>query len=96
MGLGFVLTADDPFVGIDLDNCFTEEGKILPWAQEIVEMIDSYTEVSPSGTGIRIFVKGKLPGEHCRTGNIEMYQQGRYLTVTGRVLQSFEVVKYAQ
>ena len=42
-------------VGIDLDHC-VKDGKQLPWAQAIVDRFDAtYIEVSPSGTGIRIF-----------------------------------------
>ena len=90
-GVGFVLTLDDPFVGIDLDNCLDAEGQLLPWAQEIVSSVRSYTEISPSGAGIRIFAKGKLPGVACRVGSVEVYEQGRYLTVTGRIISTAEV-----
>ena len=93
-GLGFVLTP--PWIGFDLDGC-VEKGRIEPWAQEIIDMIGSYTEISPSGTGIRIFAKGHLPPGRNRNGKIEVYQQGRFLTVTGRVLPGMEAVKaYAQ
>ena len=95
-GVGFVLTADDPFVGIDLDNCFTPEGQLSSWAHEIINSIRSYTEISPSGAGIRIFAKGKLPGEACRVGPIEVYEQGRYLTVTGRVVPGTEAIPHVQ
>jgi len=81
--LGFVLTP--PFIGFDLDDC-VDKGQILPWAQEIINDVDSYTEFSPSGTGIRIFVKGKLPFKGRRVGKFEVYQQGRFLTVTGNAL----------
>ena len=89
-GVGFVLTEGDPFVGIDLDACVTEQGQLELWAREIVEQVASYSELSPSGNGVRIFVKGKLPGALCRVGKVELYQRGRYLTVTGRVLPKVE------
>lgn len=55
MRVGFVFTRDDPFVGIDLDHCRDPEtGKIKPWALEIVAKLNSYSEVSPSGTGLHI------------------------------------------
>jgi len=57
--LGFVLTP--PWIGLDIDNCVSDGCKIHPFAQEIVETVASYTEISPSGTGIRIFAKGDLP-----------------------------------
>lgn len=86
-GVGFVFTKDDPYVGIDLDNCRdTKTGELENWAVEIINKIVSYTEISPSGTGIHILVKGKLPGSGKKVDNIEMYDQGRYFTVTGDIL----------
>lgn len=84
-GLGAVLTP--PYIGIDLDNCRTPEtGEIEEWAQAIVNSIDSYTEVSPSGRGLHIWIKGRLPRGGNRKGSIEMYDQDRYFTVTGNHL----------
>ena len=54
-GIGFVLTADDSFVGLDFDGCIDQE-QLSPWAQSLVEQVPSYTEVSPSGTRLRILV----------------------------------------
>ena len=54
-GIGFVLTRDDPFVGLDLDQCMMES-ELDTAAQTVVENMASYTEVSPSGTGLRILV----------------------------------------
>ncbi|MDD2310219.1 MAG: hypothetical protein PHH91_11610 [Desulfuromonadaceae bacterium] len=86
-GIGFVFTKDDPYVGIDLDNCCDKKtGNLEQWADEILEKISSYTEISPSGTGVHIIVKGKLPGKGKRVGNIEIYDQVRYFTVTGDIL----------
>ncbi len=57
---GIGIRVHGSIVGIDLDNCI-EDGKLLPWAQEIVDLFGTtYIEVSPSGTGIRIFCL--LPG----------------------------------
>ena len=52
-------------------------------AWDIIRALDSYTEISPSGTGIRIFARGKLPPGGRKRGRFEMYETGRYLTVTG-------------
>ncbi|HWP23570.1 MAG TPA: phage/plasmid primase, P4 family [Candidatus Binatia bacterium] len=87
-GIGFALTLDCGFVGVDLDHC-VRDGQLEPWAAEIVERFASYTERSPSGEGVRIFVKGSLPSGRRKKGNIEIYCSGRYLTVTG---QRFENV----
>ena len=83
-GLGFVL--GDGIFGIDLDHVIDGEGNIEPWAEEIVRRMDSYTEISPSGSGIHIFAKGKIPSRDRRNGSIEMYDDKRYFTVTGNCL----------
>lgn len=83
-GVGFVLTSNDPFTGVDLDHCLDlKTGVIEPWALAIVDQLHSYTERSPSGTGLRIFVKGALLGEGRKKGPIEFYCDVRYLTITG-------------
>jgi len=86
-GVGFVLHDGCGYVGIDLDHC-RNDGKIDLQALKIIEEVNSYTEISPSGTGVRIFVKGKLPPGGRKKGNIEIYDIGRYLTVTGCHLTS--------
>ena len=71
-GVGFVLTATDPFTGTDLDHCRNPEtDEIAPWARQIVRVINSYTEVSPSGTGLRIFARGdsRAKGGSAETSN---------------------------
>lgn len=83
-GVGFVLTADDPFVAIDLDKCVGDDGTPVPWAQGIIDEIDSYTEWSPSGRGVRIIARGELGLEGNRRGQIEVYSQERYVTITGQ------------
>ncbi len=88
-GIGLVLTAHDPYAGIDLDGCrLPETGEIAPWGQAIVDRLASYTEVSPSETGLRIFLRGKLPLNGRRKGAIEMYDRARFLTVTGCHLEN--------
>jgi putative DNA primase/helicase len=86
-GIGFVLT-DSPYSGIDLDHCrYPRTGAIEAWAADIVAELNSYTEVTPSGTGLRILVRGSLPPGRRREGNIEMYDTGRIFTVTGQHLK---------
>ncbi|HKH39735.1 MAG TPA: hypothetical protein VKA82_21505, partial [Rubrobacter sp.] len=86
-GIGIVFSEDDPFCGVDLDSCLNPvTGEIEPWAWTIIEELDSYTEVSPSGRGIHVLVKAELPLGRNRKGRIEMYDRGRYFTVTGRHL----------
>jgi primase-polymerase (primpol)-like protein len=87
MGIGFVFTKDDPFIGVDLDHCRDiKTGDILPWALEIVEKLDSYTEISPSGSGLHIIVFGVLPPSNRKVGDVEMYNDINYLTITGQIL----------
>ena len=63
MGVGFVFSTDDPFVGLDLDNCLMRDGTLKAWAVPIMERFsDTYAEVSPSGQGIKIWVRGTLGG----------------------------------
>jgi primase-polymerase (primpol)-like protein len=84
-GIGFVFTGSDPYCGIDLDKCRDQAtGKIDPGAQWIIENIDSYTEVSPSETGVKIFAVGELPNR--KKGNIEAYSSKRFFTMTGHHL----------
>lgn len=91
-GVGIVLTKDDPFTGFDLDHCINAKtGEVEPWAQKIVDALNTYAEVSPSGEGIRGFLRGKLPPGGRKQGNIEFYDYGRYLTVTGHALNGNQI-----
>jgi primase-polymerase (primpol)-like protein len=93
-GIGFAFTTDDPYVGIDLDHCRNAEtGDIEPWAMEIVTRFASYTEITPSGTGLHILVRGQLPPGRRRTGKIETYDDGRYFRMSGDVLPGFETIR---
>ncbi len=90
-GVGFVFSADDPFAGVDLDNCIDPAtGQPKPWAQAILDRLDSYSEISPSGAGVKIFVRASKPGPRCKTGYedgaIEMYDRDRFFTLTGQSL----------
>lgn len=84
-GIGFVFSPGDPFAGVDLDGCRDPEtGELEKWAAEIVQALESYTEASPSGTGVHIIVRGKTPNK--KRGRVEAYSSGRYFTMTGQVL----------
>lgn len=84
-GIGFEFADGGGFVGIDFDHCI-QGGQIAPWAAAWVQRLNSYTEISPSGTGLHIICRGKLPGAAVKTHYTEMYDRRRYLTVTGNVL----------
>lgn len=81
-GIGFMFRP--PFTGVDLDGCRDPKtGKIDPGAQEIVSALNSYTEISPSGTGLHVFAIGSLPPGRRKKGKFEIYDSGRCFTVTG-------------
>jgi hypothetical protein len=86
-GIGFVFSEADPFTGIDLDDCIDPDGSLQPWAVEIVDTMASYTEISPSGSGVKIWVEGEIPSS-VKTPQIEMYFKARYFTVTGQHLEN--------
>jgi putative DNA primase/helicase len=77
----------DPFCGVDLDACVDPKtDEIASWASEIVGELDSYTEFSPSGTGLHVLLRAELPPGGNRRARIEMYDRGRFFTVSGRRL----------
>ena len=88
-GLGFCLVK--PYVGVDLDGC-RQNGNYEPWAQEIIQELDSYSELSPSQLGVHVITKGELPDgrrqkefkdrEHHGVGLYDA-ARGRFLTMTG-------------
>jgi primase-polymerase (primpol)-like protein len=91
-GSGFVFSAADPFCGIDLDDSLDAELKVKPWASGIVERFgDTYMEISPSGQGLKIWVRGAVPanlaGVSVGDGQIEIYDHARYFAVTGQVFR---------
>lgn len=95
-GIGYMFSADDPFVGIDLDGCRNPQtGVVAQWAKDIILALDSYAEVSPSKTGVKVFVRGKSPFDGGKKKSIsvekvcdkepaiEVYDRTRYFAVTG-------------
>jgi hypothetical protein len=89
-GIGFQL--GDSYAGVDLDDCRNRvTGEIESWAQEIIDGLDTYTEISPSGNGVHIVAKGSLPPRGRRKGNVEMYSSGRFLTMTGAHLKGTKI-----
>jgi putative DNA primase/helicase len=90
VGVGFMLGGG--WIGIDLDRCRDPQtGTIEPWAQAIVDRLRSYAEASPSGTGVHVLCRGTLPPGRRRKGQIEVYDSGRFFTITGARLNQFGV-----
>lgn len=88
-GVGFVFNGDG-YCGIDLDACIDARSVLSPEAHRILKDFSSYTEYSPSGTGVKIFVRGVKPaGAKCTSGavvgikKVEIYDDKRFFTVTG-------------
>jgi hypothetical protein len=87
-GVGYLMTDPHGVVGADLDDCVAD-GVVAPWAQEIVAALDSYTELSPSGRGLRIFSRAEILNDWTNHEiGIEVYggHEFRFLTVTGQHL----------
>ena len=85
-GIGFVFTAEAGYVGLDIDHASEDD-------QQYVSYFDTYAEKSQSGEGIHIIMKGILPeafgkkeGQGRRSGNLELYDRGRYFVFTGDVI----------
>jgi hypothetical protein len=86
-GIGRVIKAAEDLVGVDLDKCLSPEtGELTPRVSTILERLDSYAEISPSGTGVKIWVRApSVTRAHVKPG-LEIYPRGRYFTVTGVTL----------
>jgi hypothetical protein len=95
-GIGFVFTAHDPYVGIDLDQALGEDGRVRPWAARVLETLDgTYAEVSPSGRGIKLWARASLPVLAISSkggfdpdepgAGVEVCSRGHFFPVTGRV-----------
>jgi len=100
-GIGYVFSAGDPYCGIDFDSCYDPDTQeVAHWAAHWVQKLWSYSEISPSGTGIKVWIRGKFPfgnGKNVKLKNepaikgkaagIECYDHGRYFAVTGEILE---------
>lgn len=82
-GIGFVLSQFDPYGFIDLDDTHGDE-IALNRQMKVYTEFNSYAERSPSGTGLHIIIKGKIPAGRKRSF-IEVYSSLRYMTMTGNV-----------
>lgn len=93
-GVGLMFADGGGLVGIDLDDCRDPDtGEIKPWGVALLRLLGGYAEVSPSGAGVKVWVRGRKPewlGTRCRRqhhdGEVEIYDKARYFAVTGRKL----------
>lgn len=81
-GIGLELA--NGICGVDIDHAITD-GEPSRTLLDIVETMDSYTELSPSGEGVHVLFKGEIPEGRNKYNDVEMYQKGRFFTVTGNV-----------
>lgn len=94
-GIGYVFAADDPYFGVDVDDCITDS-KVSAEAQRIIDECSTYCEVSPSGCGVKMILrvedKSRLPRGATLEVNspelrrLEVYPHGRYFAMTGHHL----------
>ena len=89
-GVGFVFTEADPYTGIDLDA--TVDPKSIERQRRIYSEFASYSELSPSGQGLHIIVKGKIPSGR-RRSSIEVYSSARFFTMTGNVYNNVPIAE---
>lgn len=101
-GIGYVFAKEDDTVGVDLDDCRNPETEeIAEWAQPFIAKLNSYAEVSPSQTGVKIWCKGTLPGDGSgrrqvyEGGAVEAYQHSRFFTVTGQAVNDVRDIRDA-
>ena len=92
-GVGYVFSPDDDLVGADLDGCRLHDGTLVPAAARIIERLDTYAEISPSKRGVKLILRGALPGTgrrkhvpHLGFKEVEVYDQGRFFALTGWVV----------
>jgi hypothetical protein len=86
-GIGFVF-AKDGFFGVDGDDCLTDEGKPNATATGLLASFSTYAEVSPGGFGIHLLGRGSMNGHrgiNKKKEGIEVYDSGRFFTMTGKV-----------
>lgn len=89
-GIGFVFSSDDPYAGIDFDHCL-RNGVLDQHVRPIIARLDSYTECSPSGDGLHVVARAEVGGGRRTSktpwgGELEVYDRGRYFTMTGQHL----------
>ena len=87
-GLGYVFTADDPYIGLDFDHAYDQvTGQFAEPARSTILELNTYSELSASGTGVHALVKGRLPFPGGKRDWVEVYKQGRYFTITGVTIE---------
>lgn len=90
LGIGFVFAPGGGIFGFDADHLRDKDsGEIAPEARAWLDQFATYTEISPSGEGVHAYGFGELPGEGKKRSPFEIYDQGRFFTVTGQRLDEY-------
>jgi primase-polymerase (primpol)-like protein len=91
-GIGLQITEENDVIGIDIDDAVdAKAGDIEEWASDLITRVDSYTEISPSGTGLHILCTGEIADDVKNRNDelgLEIYDDDRYFTITGRTIRS--------
>lgn len=95
-GIGFVF-GDDGIIGIDIDTGFNPDGTLTDMALDIIELCKSYTEISRSGRGFHILLRGamEITGRNNQKG-LEIYRSGRYFITTGNRFGKEKLIRHNQ
>lgn len=92
-GLGIAMLPEWNLVGLDFDNCVTD-GVVRPDVEAL--LAGTYAEFSPSGTGVRAFMRGEVPDKKSRKAEgvygFETFHSKGFLTITGNMLPICELV----
>ena len=105
-GIGYVFSEADNFCGVDFDSCFDPETNVMAeWAKPWIKKLNSYSEISPSGCGVKVWIKGKFteptgkkvglkqyPKIKDKEAGCEIYDHGRYFAMTGRRLAGLPTI----
>jgi putative DNA primase/helicase len=76
----------DGYTFFDIDDCRNGvSGELEPWAAEIVSELNTYAELSPSGTGVHVYLRGAVQ-DASKINGCEIYSKNRFFTVTGERL----------
>jgi putative DNA primase/helicase len=94
LGIEYILDGRHKLVGVDLDECRRPDGTLELYAALIIERLDTYTEWSPSGKGIRMFIHGTIP-ENCKSSKIEIYDH-HAVTLTGDIYGTPKPIRECQ
>lgn len=98
-GVGFVFDESNEFMGIDIDECI-DGGKLNPEVEQLLEDYNGMLDISPSGQGVKLILKGKKPNHIYRTNikdilgseGVEWYDKKRFFTVTGNSYNDSQVI----